>query len=206
MALGSLADLQHHASLPFPTGYPANLVRMFSPVDDVPGALADLIASASLSVIVAMYGFDDDRLAAALDQKLRDDDVFVQLTLDSSQAAGVHERALLATSDYPSNSIVAGRSERGAIMHLKMAVIDGLDVAGGSTNWSSSGETLQDNELIIVRDPLEAARTRARIDMIHTSMLRRAAASAIATAHATAPTAPLPPLAPIAPPLPATAP
>jgi phosphatidylserine/phosphatidylglycerophosphate/cardiolipin synthase-like enzyme len=176
MALPDLSFLdKHKAAGKVPVDYPPNRRTFFSPVDQVHAALVDLITSAESSLVVALYGFDDEELANAIHAKLADPSVFVALTLDSSQAGGVHERKILAAESYPASIIAVGRSELGQIMHLKSGVIDGIDTFTGSTNWSTSGEAKQDNELTITRDHAVAAELRARIDAIHAHMISAAA-------------------------------
>jgi phosphatidylserine/phosphatidylglycerophosphate/cardiolipin synthase-like enzyme len=177
MALSSLAELDKFKAVPFVTGYPDTARTFYSPVDQVHDALKALVGSATKSLVVSMYGYDDAELDAAIRDKLDSDHIFVQLSLDKTQAAGAHEKAILQKwdNDGIGNSIAIGHSERGAIMHLKMVIIDGLDVVTGSTNWSTSGESDQDNQLTVIRDALVAAEARARVDIIHDNMLKQMA-------------------------------
>ena len=161
-----------------PSGYPANMRTFYSPEDHVPQVLQSVVSSVSKSIVVAMYGFDDDVLAAMLDTALQNPAIYVQITLDQSQAAGAHEKDLLAkyANDMKGNSVAIGQSEKGAIMHRKMVIVDGLWRISGSTNWSTSGETQQDNELTVIRDPMVCAEARPILDIEHDSALKQMAA------------------------------
>jgi phosphatidylserine/phosphatidylglycerophosphate/cardiolipin synthase-like enzyme len=162
-----------------PAGYPTNIRTFYSPIDHVPQVLQSVISSVTKSIVVAMYGFDDDVLAGMLATALNNPAIYVQITLDASQAAGAHEKDLLGKyfHDLPGNSIAIGKSERGAIMHRKMVIVDGLWRISGSTNWSASGETLQDNELTIIRDAVVCAEARPILDIEHDTALKHMAAT-----------------------------
>lgn len=169
----TLASLDQFKAGGFPAGYPTDRRTFFSPVDQVHGVLKAAIGAARHSLVVAMYGFDDPELADIIHAKMADPHCYVQLTLDKSQASGVHEAAILNAEQYPATNIAIGHSEvGGAIMHMKAVVIDGAFVISGSTNWSSSGESKQDNQLTISHNLAEAAEYRSRIDAIHANMLR----------------------------------
>jgi PLD-like domain len=172
----SITDLdQFRMRGDLPTGYPANVRRFFSPVDNVHGALMMLLKGVQHSLKVNMYGYDDDDANAQILQLMNHPNVFVQMSLDKTQAGGVHERKLLAS--FPQGaigtSIAIGSSAKHAISHLKVAVIDGLWVIQGSTNWSDSGESKQDNEMTVIYDPYIAAETVGVLDFNHSEMLRQ---------------------------------
>jgi phosphatidylserine/phosphatidylglycerophosphate/cardiolipin synthase-like enzyme len=99
------------------------------------------------------------------------------MSLDSTQAAGRKGREVLARwqNTESGNSIAIGRSARGAISHMKILIVDGIYTVKGSTNWSLSGETEQDNELTLSRNAVIAAETRAQLDLNHDHMLKQMA-------------------------------
>ncbi len=156
---------------PVDPNYPPTIRVLYSPIDSVHAALLWLLNSAESSVCVAMYGFNDHTLADALERKLQDPKVRVQVTLDSTGTFNPHERRILKKEQYPASSIAIGESEGHAIMHLKMLVIDDLITVTGSTNWSPSAEFLQDNALVVIIDPYVAAEAKVRINAIHQHML-----------------------------------
>jgi phosphatidylserine/phosphatidylglycerophosphate/cardiolipin synthase-like enzyme len=171
---------QYKAGKRFLDGYPPDTRTFYSPYDDVHGVLRALLASAQHSIVINMYGYDDDDLDVIIRDKLESEHVFVQMSLDKSQAGGVHERLLLEKwrNEKLGNSIAIGRSSRGAISHLKILIVDGVYTVKGSTNWSLSGEQKQDNEITLSRNAVIAAETRAQLDVNHDTMLKQMAKAA----------------------------
>ena len=166
--------------------------------------LVALLSSAQHSIVVNMFGYDDDELNKIIQAKLANEHVYVQMSLDRSQAAGVHEKQILANWDNNAfgNSIAIGTSSvHNAISHLKIVIVDGVYTVKGSTNWSLSGEQQQDNELTLSRNAVIAAETRAILDLNHDFMLKQMAGSKLDIAKLAAPANPaeMPPLPPIPP-------
>lgn len=159
--------------------WPSDTRSFFSPRDTcVPLVLERLVGSAQDSIKVNMYGYDDDRLDEILHAKAAEHGFCFQMSLDKSQAGGVHEKALASTwSQSLGTSVAVGQSIKHAISHLKVCVVDGLYVISGSTNWSVSGETKQDNELVVHRNAGMAARYSAVLDVNHAAMLQQMTAA-----------------------------
>jgi phosphatidylserine/phosphatidylglycerophosphate/cardiolipin synthase-like enzyme len=163
----------------FTPGYPTDIRTYYSPVDDVHGALLATIKSARHSIIVGMYGWDDPELQAAILEKMKDGDVYVQLTLDKTQASGKHEKELLQLASFPATSVAIGQSEKHAIIHIKCLVVDNAVLVTGSTNWSAGGEDKQDNACVIISDAYVAGEASSRISAIHANILTQTTHQAV---------------------------
>lgn len=169
---------QYKAERRFLDGYPSDQRSFFSPRDSIHPMLAALLASAQHSLVLNMYGYDDDELDAIIREKLDSEHVYVQMSLDKSQAGGKHEKELLAqwSNDGFGNSIAIGTSSvKHAISHLKVLIVDGVYTVTGSTNWSISGESEQDNQLTLNRNAIVASELRAVLDLNHDWMLKQMA-------------------------------
>lgn len=154
--------------------------------DDVHGILMHLFKEVSLSVHMNMFGFDDDELNAALMRLAIDPNIVIAVTLDKSQAGGVHEKKILE-SDIAQNAEVyacdfaIGQSATRQISHTKGGVLDGFVGFEGSTNWSTSGEgtgiqlkgsqqsgfKAQNNTLSVFTNQVELAKFSAQLTYEH---------------------------------------
>jgi phosphatidylserine/phosphatidylglycerophosphate/cardiolipin synthase-like enzyme len=166
----------------WPVGYPDDTATYFSPEDGtgIHQLLVDIVNSAQQSLVLNMYGYDDDDIDKALFAKASEPNILFQMSLDKSQAGGVHEKALLAHwyDNALGSSIAVGQSAKHAISHLKVLIVDSLWVVSGSTNWSMSGEQAQDNQLTVSQNPVLAAQYRTILDINHVEMLKQMAKTA----------------------------
>ena len=154
--------------------------------DDVHGILKYLLSHVSMSLYLNMFGYDDEELNSQCMRCANDTTITTVITLDKSQAGGVHEKALLASdvAQDPSafnTHFAIGQSATSQISHTKGGVLDGKVGFEGSTNWSSSGEgtfvvtghaggagyKAQNNTLAVFTDPDTVARFTAELIAEH---------------------------------------
>lgn len=113
--------------------------------DDVHEVLKHVLSRVSISLYLNMFGYDDEELNDIIWQLCKDPSVTVVITLDKSQAGGVHEKRILASNISKDPALfnthfVIGQSATHQISHTKGFVADGRVGCEGSTNWSAGGE------------------------------------------------------------------
>ena len=146
---------------------------LYTPGDDVKGTLDALPRGAGKSIDVEIYGLTDTALIGEMIEAARRG-VHVRVNNDRSQSAGSADKAalqMLVDAGLPNIEVRVTESERGAIDHLKLLILDGEDgamanssaVAYGSYNFSSNA-ALQDNVFVVTNDPGEVAQAMAKFD------------------------------------------
>ncbi len=129
----------------FPATASPDFRLLFVGRDDVHRALRHVLSRVKTSLYLSQFGYDDEDLNDIIMGLVHDPRITVLITLDKSQAGGVHERRLLesdAAKDpegYRTHFVI-GQSATHQISHTKGFVADGLVGCEGSTNWSDSGE------------------------------------------------------------------
>jgi hypothetical protein len=160
--------------------------------DDVHGVLKYLLSRCSRSLKLNMFGYDDDELNAIIAGLVDNEHVYVQGTLDRSQAGGSHEKKILETWDPAVRaSFAVGQSATHQISHTKGGVIDGVVAWEGSANWSASGEgtiiaadgsnvarKAQNNTLAVYVNPVEIQKFSVELDEEHAVALHQQEARA----------------------------
>ena len=154
--------------------------------DDVHGILKYLLSRATHALYLNMFGYDDEELNAECMRCAVDRSITTVITLDKSQAGGVHERAILDADLHRhavafNTHVAIGQSATHQISHTMGGVLDGRGGFEGSTNWSRAGEgtfvvkghpggpgyRAQNNTLAVFTDPDTIARFTAELVAEH---------------------------------------
>src|SRR4051794_31436702 len=91
----TITDLDQFKHFGLDPGYQPNTRRFYSPWDDAHPVIMAVLGEVRTSYVSSDYGFTDVEVAAKVDEFLRNPDIYTQITLDSSQAAGVTEKQVL---------------------------------------------------------------------------------------------------------------
>lgn len=157
--------------------------------DDCHGILHYLIPQEKQYFRLNMFGYDDEELNQDILDLFNDPSVHVQVSLDKSQAGGVHERNIVAADEVKdptdfSSSFCILESATHQISHSKGGVMSGLGMYfEGSMNWSNSGEgegislkidvaqprgfKAQNNTLLVSTNPINMQRFANQLDIEH---------------------------------------
>ncbi len=133
----------------------AGVRAFYAPGNEIESVDARLIASAQNSIDMAAYVLSDRAVVEALGRAAMRG-VRVRVYLDGEQMTRAQD--LMARLAATPN--VELRSKRRAFeaMHLKSYVVDHRTLRSGSANFSASGETFQDNDLLVIDSPALAQR------------------------------------------------
>jgi phosphatidylserine/phosphatidylglycerophosphate/cardiolipin synthase-like enzyme len=138
----------------------------YAPRENLESVDVQEIGRAELSIDMAAYVLSDKEIIEALTDAA-ERDVVIRLYLDRSEFAehgpfrGGLVEALLA---HP--NVTARVKGEGVLMHLKAYAVDGEVLRTGSGNFSSSGLSRQDNDLILITDQAIVDAFEANFDLI----------------------------------------
>ena len=145
----------------FRTAQAAEPEIQYTPVEDLEHIDIELIRSAAKSVDMAAFTLTDWAIIAAL-KEARGRGVAIRILLDPSQRQADAKLAEM-------KDVVRLKKRGSPYMHLKAYSIDGTLLRTGSANFSPSGLKQQDNDLIILRDLVAAAKFEERFDKIYSA-------------------------------------
>ncbi len=134
----------------------------YAPAENLEAIDAGILDEAGVSIDMAAYVLSDARVIEALSDAA-DRGVAVRLYLDRSEFAS-HAGELAALIAKP--GVSARVKPSGLLMHLKAYAVDGARLRTGSGNFSRSGLSRQDNDLLITDDSAAVRRFERDFDLI----------------------------------------
>ncbi len=138
---------------------------MFTRSKSVADAIEQLIRSTQVSLNAALYRFNSQRLARALDEAQKRG-VRIRLVLDRNKyEESSATRQLLSNQRLPFR-VTYGRDGAGSRMHHKFALLDDSMVLTGSYNWTFASEEQNYENVLILREPRLVAIYHAEFDAL----------------------------------------
>ena len=122
---------------------PTALEVHYSPEEKLDAIDVELVNSARSSIDLAAYVLTDSVVIDAL-KAAEARGVAVRIVLDPHEHVDANRLGALLSGTRTKHG--------GALMHLKGYEVDGTVLRSGSANFSLSGETQQDNDLIVIHD------------------------------------------------------
>lgn len=125
---------------------------IFTRAESAAESIERMIQTTTVSVDAALYRFNNQRLARALDQAARRG-IRIRLVLDRNKYEESRAtQELLSDGRFPFR-LTYGRQGPGSKMHHKFAILDGSTVLTGSYNWTLGSEQQNYENLLIFRQP-----------------------------------------------------
>ena len=146
-------EKRHGKRFAYPTPHPEVNVggvvvhNLFTPEDDVRGALVAEMDQATNEIAIMAFSFTDKEMTAAV-QKALARNVRVVIVLDSGMAT--HPSANTKELEAMGANV---RFSPGILLHHKVIVVDRQTVVLGSANFSASAFDKNDENVLIVRAP-----------------------------------------------------
>jgi len=140
------------------SSFPAEV--FFSPHGGCMNQVVHWIDSANSSVHVLIYSFTLDEVGKALVSALHRG-IDVKVVFEKDQISQHNEYGTLRAVGVPVKN-----DTNSALMHDKIAIVDGNIVLTGSYNWSSAAEERNNENLLVIRDPTLAQRFEAEFQKI----------------------------------------
>lgn len=138
---------------------------IFTRSGSVAATIEQLIRSTQVSLNAALYRFNSQRLARALDEAQKRG-IRVRLIIDRNKyEESSATRQLLSNRELPFRAIY-GRDGAGSKMHHKFAVVDDSVVLTGSYNWTFASEEENYENVLILREPRLVAIYRAEFEAL----------------------------------------
>jgi phosphatidylserine/phosphatidylglycerophosphate/cardiolipin synthase-like enzyme len=159
------ASLEHgsgSAQAPCPVGGPAEI--HYGPGEDLERIDVALLREAAKQIDMAAYVLTDSAVIEAL-RAAAERGVKVRIWRDASEAARLSDFDVEAQlGGRPQGIELRSNAPGGELMHLKGYCVDHRLLRTGSANFSRSGETRQDNDLVALRGASVCAGFDAKFD------------------------------------------